>query len=231
MPLRNHFRSPSNDPWEWEGFYGGWPAMMVLELNRQLPPDYYSAPHIQLAGSTEVDVPWLEGGSESVAVPWSPPPPTFSGAGLPVEAEYEVRVYRSDGGQQLVGAVEFVAPPNKDRPERRRAFVARCLALLQQRVSVVIVDIVTSQRFNLFDELLRRTELQFPATIAEQVPIYATACRAFRKDRSWRLESWLTDVKLGQPLPTLPLWIAENCAIPLDLEATYEETCRVLRIE
>jgi len=26
------------------------------------------------------------------------------------------------------------------------------------------------------------------------------------------------------------LWLAENLAVPLELEATYEETCRILRI-
>jgi hypothetical protein len=31
-------------------------------------------------------------------------------------------------------------------------------------------------------------------------------------------------------LPTLPLWLAENFAIPLELEESYEETCRILRI-
>jgi len=35
---------------------------------------------------------------------------------------------------------------------------------------------------------------------------------------------------VGQPLPLLPLWLAENLAVPLELEATYEETCRILRI-
>ncbi len=35
---------------------------------------------------------------------------------------------------------------------------------------------------------------------------------------------------LGQPLPTLPLWLADNLAVPLKLEESYEETCRVLRI-
>jgi hypothetical protein len=29
---------------------------------------------------------------------------------------------------------------------------------------------------------------------------------------------------------TLPLWLAGNLGVPLDLEASYEETCRVLRI-
>ena len=36
--------------------------------------------------------------------------------------------------------------------------------------------------------------------------------------------------KLGQPLPTLPLWLDEDLSVPLDLEESYEETCRVLRI-
>jgi hypothetical protein len=34
----------------------------------------------------------------------------------------------------------------------------------------------------------------------------------------------------GQALPRLPLWLTEDFAVTLDLEASYEETCRVLRI-
>jgi hypothetical protein len=33
-----------------------------------------------------------------------------------------------------------------------------------------------------------------------------------------------------QPLPCLPLWLTEDLAVPLDLEASYEQTCRDLRI-
>jgi hypothetical protein len=29
----------------------------------------------------------------------------------------------------------------------------------------------------------------------------------------------------------LPLWLSEELAVPLDLEASYEQTCRDLRIE
>jgi hypothetical protein len=35
---------------------------------------------------------------------------------------------------------------------------------------------------------------------------------------------------VGQALPTLPLWLAANLVVPLELEASYEQTCRVLRI-
>jgi len=44
------------------------------------------------------------------------------------------------------------------------------------------------------------------------------------------LETWSHPLRLGRPLPTLPLWLASDFAVPLDLETSYEETCRVLRI-
>lgn len=37
-------------------------------------------------------------------------------------------------------------------------------------------------------------------------------------------------LQLGQPLPTLPLRLAEDFAVPLELEASYEQRCRDLRI-
>ncbi len=47
---------------------------------------------------------------------------------------------------------------------------------------------------------------------------------------AWLVEAWEHTLTVGQPLPTLPLWLADDLAIPLDLEQTYEDTCRVLRI-
>lgn len=44
------------------------------------------------------------------------------------------------------------------------------------------------------------------------------------------VEAWKHEMTIGQRLPTLPLWLADELAIPLDLEDSYEETCRVLRI-
>ena len=64
----------------------------------------------------------------------------------------------------------------------------------------------------------------------EVSPVYAVVCRSTRKDATWRIETWMRPLSVGQPLPTLPLWLADDLAVPLDLEASYEETCRVLRI-
>ena len=35
---------------------------------------------------------------------------------------------------------------------------------------------------------------------------------------------------IGQPLPSLPLWLDVDLGVTVDLEASYEETCRVLHI-
>jgi hypothetical protein len=37
-------------------------------------------------------------------------------------------------------------------------------------------------------------------------------------------------LSVGQKLPTLPLWLTEDLMVALDLEASYEATCRVLHI-
>jgi hypothetical protein len=65
-------------------------------------------------------------------------------------------------------------------------------------------------------------------------PIYAAACRwrsvIVPPHELSRLEAWAYPLTIGQPLPTMPLWLSEDLAVPLELEASYEETCRVLRI-
>ena len=68
-----------------------------------------------------------------------------------------------------------------------------------------------------------------PSPAAEAL-LYAVACRYVAGSRRRQLKTWEQPPAVGQPLPTLPLWLADDLAVPLELEASYEETCRVLRI-
>ncbi len=45
------------------------------------------------------------------------------------------------------------------------------------------------------------------------------------------MDNWYNPLSIGQPLPTLPIWLKENWAIELDLNSSYEEACRTLRIK
>ncbi len=202
MPLRDHFRPPLDEQTSWEGLHGGWPAMIVMDLNRNLPPRYIAAPRVHLGAAVRIDV----------------------------VDEYEVRVYDSKRSRRLVAAVEIVSPTNKDRPEHRRAFAAKCAGLLQNHVSLAIVDIVTTRHFNLYAELLEMLGEADPSLTPTRPPIYAAACREVQKNDAWQLEAWAHALALGEPLPTLPLWVAHDLAVPLELEQSYEEACRILRI-
>jgi hypothetical protein len=141
-----------------------------------------------------------------------------------------VRVYDTRRSRRLVAAVEIASPANKDRPEHRRAFVAKCAALLQEQVSVVIVDLVTVRHFNLYSDLLELMGQSDPSLQPAPPAIYAAACRTTRQNHQWLVETWQHPLALGQSLPTLPLWLADNLAVPLELESTYEETCCILRL-
>jgi hypothetical protein len=244
MPLRDHFRPPLDDETQWEGFHGGWPMMIVTHLTRHLPRRYVAAPRVHSGAAAEIDVATYEkdnlgpptlaesqgNGGVATAV-WAPPRPTLTvGTDLPALDEYEVRVYDTKRGRRLVAAVEIVSPANKDRPDHRRAFVAKCLALLQKQVCVAIIDLVTTRNFNLYGELLAWAGTADGGPGPESPAIYAVACHPRKTEEAWLLESWDYPLSIGKPLPTLPLWLAENLAVPLELEASYEETCRILRI-
>lgn len=243
MPLRDHFRPPLDDKRHWQGMHGMWPAMIVTGLCHKLPKGFFAEPTVQSGRSAEIDVSTFEdldettgaaaagsGGGIATAV-WAPPRPTLSVVtDLPAQDVYEVRVYDERRRTRLVAAIEIVSPANKDRPENRRAFVAKCAGLLRERVSVVIVDVVTTRASNLYGELLELIGHTDPRLGAEPPTLYASACRMTKRGDEWLLESWLYSLELGAALPTLPLWLADNLAVPLELEKSYEDGCEILGI-
>src|SRR5579872_2923668 len=243
MPLRDHFRPPISKHSSWEGFHGGWPMTMVMQLSRELPPEFVAEPRVHLGSYFELDINAYEydervadrdavgSGNGGLAIAtWAPPDPTLAvDSELSEQYEYEVLVYDQSRGRLLVAAVEIVSPANKDRPENRRIFVAKCAALLQKGVCVSIVDLVTIRQFNLYTDLLDLIGQTDPSFASPQ-PIYAATCRGRKVGTRSRLETWAYPLAVGQPLPKLPIWLTEDLAVSLDLEASYQETCRALRI-
>lgn len=245
MPLRDHFHPPLSEKTSWQEFHGGWPMVIVQSLRKVLPAGYVAGPRLQITGGMEIDVaaletddnqelPWQQSYDGGVATAvWSPARPTLHVAtDLPDLPEYEVRIYDTRKGRLLVAAIELVSPANKDRPEHRQLFIAKCAALLQQHVSVCILDLVTERHSNLYAELLALIHQPNSADPASKSPIYATSTRCLSRvgQKPAILESWSYPLELGQALPTLPLWLSETLAVPLQLETTYEQTCHDLWI-
>jgi hypothetical protein len=244
MPLRDHFRPPLDDRRHWEGLHATWPVMIVALLRRRLPRRYFAEPRVHAGSSAEIDVSTFadEGeaglgagdgnanGGIATAV-WAPPQPTLAVAtDLPAQDVYEVLVYDEKRHCRLVAAVEIVSPANKDRPEHRRLFVSKCAGLLRERVSVVVVDVVTTRGQNLYAELLALLGQSDPGLHPEPPALYASACRLTKPANEWLLEAWVQPLGLGRPLPTVPLWLADDLAVPLELDESYEQSCGILNI-
>ena len=144
--------------------------------------------------------------------------------------EYEVRIYDATRDRTLVAAIELVSPANKDRLEKRNAFVGKCAALLQKGVAVSIVDVVTTRPFNLYAELMAFLGQSDPTLGTEPPATYAASCRWIPKGNRGILETWSHTLTIGQPLPTLPLWLTTVRVVPLDLELSYEKACDDLSV-
>ena len=142
----------------------------------------------------------------------------------------DLRIYDSRRNRHLVAAIEIVSPSNKDRPENRATFVAKAAALLKNNICVSIVDVVSTFDFNLYAELLKFLQSVDPALGSEPPPMYAATLRTRYEDRRRMMDNWYHPLAIGQPLPTLPIWLKEDWAIALDLDSSYEATCRTLRI-
>jgi hypothetical protein len=242
MPLRDHFRSPLDDLHSWDGLHGMWPAMIVRQLIEVLPEPYFAVPGVHLGTLYEIEVgtfhdplpesKGMEDGENGVAVAtYAPPKPTLTlEPRLPNQDVYDVRIYDNRRNRRLVAAIEIVSPSNKDRPENRSTFVAKVAALLKNNVSVSIVDVVSTSNFNLYAELMAFLQSVDPALGDEPPPMYAATLRLRNEDGRRMMDNWYHPLAIGQPLPTLPIWLKETWAIALDLESSYEETCRILRI-
>lgn len=238
MPLRDHFHAPWADTNPWEGFHSAWINTLVRHLNGPLlPSDYRAIPNVHLGPSVEADVSTWDSSASTPATGsgsgnpllWAPPAATQT---LEIESTpeetCEVRIVDDRISARLVAVIELVSPANKDRPEHRQTFVAKCSSLLRQGVHVLLIDVLTHRRANLHRELLQA--LGTASSQGADGELYAVSYRSERHSIPWHVSLWPFTLTVGGNLPTIPLWLNQNLPIPVDLEATYEETAQSLRI-
>src|SRR5262249_55781551 len=189
--------------------------VIVQQLGKKLPPRYVAAPRVHSGSCVEIDVATYDteegasfaaeasgGNGGGGTAGWAPAQPTLAGqTELPDADEYEVRIYDAKRGRRLGAARGIVTPAHKDRPQHRRLFVAKCAALLQQRVTVSLVDLVTARDFSLYAGFLELLGQSDPSLGTKPPPLYAVSCRWRVRDNTRLLEAWHRPLTLGQPLP------------------------------
>jgi hypothetical protein len=239
MPLLDHFHPPLSQQRHWESFHANWAGAIADALNETLLPEgYFAEEQTHLGARVEIDVATFQepagtpGAGTTATLParvWSPPAPLLV---LPAAFPdtFEILVFGNEGGPRLVAAIELVSPGNKDRAAHARAFTVKCASYLAQGVALVVLDIVTSRRGNLHNELIRLLGHPDSALMPDGADLYANAYRPVVRDSAPQIEAWPQALALGQPLPVVPLALDAETCLPLDLEQTYTAACQRRRI-
>jgi hypothetical protein len=227
---------------EWEAVHAAWAHEIMRHLHAGVPPPRYAArTAVHFGRLVAVAVAAIDrqpGGRAVATAPsvYAPPePPLTALTTLAAEGLVEVQV-RKPGGR-LVAAVELVSEANKDRPDRRHTFAVKCASYLQAGVAVIVVDAVTSYRADLHAELIDLLGLAEPLAWASPAGLSAVVYRAVEAagpspgDGPVRLDVWPHPRRVGDPLPTVPLWLDADLAVPLDLDATNAAAWAALRMD
>jgi hypothetical protein len=241
MPLLDHFRPPIKNRLPWETLHTAMCAALAVRLNKIAPPRFVALETVRRGGAVEIDVGSFEEdrhpaeGANGPAVGvlpagWTPPPRTAV-----MEADFpdtfEVKVYdREFDGGKLVGAIELVSERNKDRDTARAAFAAKCASYLASGVCLVVLDVVTTRRTNMHDEIMRvmgaPDEFRMPA----DTDLYAVTYRPVIRDDRPDIDLWFRSFSLGDSIPTMPLRLVADLFLPVEFDPVYTEACRERRL-
>ena len=233
MVLLDHFHPPLSIRRHWHAFHNAWATYIASDLNQRLPQGYFTEPNVQFEIGIDVAA-FEEAGSVDTSVvislpvhssQWQPPALSQTIPIEPTSETVEISIFNSEAGPTLAGAIKLVSPANKDRATQRDAFVAKCQSYLQQGIGLVIVDVVTSRSANLHNALMIRL-----GATNSNFDLYAIAYRVVERSGQPNLDSWQESLSLGGELPTLPLWLRGDLCLPVNLDTTYQRTCREQRI-
>lgn len=214
----------------WNSLHLVWQNQLLEWVQDRLPAGYRA--YLGSVPALAVDAP--PPGRPDLGVrewPAEPPGPA-AGADVPEPDAEAVAVFELDPQTavhveqhgRLVAAIELVSPRNKDRPEARARYLGRYLGYVRQGVHLLLVDVLPRPaEFSFADALA--ADLGFPPA-ACPVP-FALALRVGEPVPDGTIVgAWRRPLRVGQPLPALPLPLTVKDAVMVDLEATYTAAAR-----
>jgi hypothetical protein len=228
MPIHDWTRL---EPGDFHHFHQRWISALADSLNDGLLPPEYMALTEQVTGRPIPDVVALHAraskGDDVGGVAVATAPPTAR-----VIAKFEKinyakkadRVVIRHGRRKVVAIIEIVSPGNKDSRNALRTFVEKAADILNQGVNLLVVDLFPPTRRDP-EGIHKAISDEFgdePFEAAPGKPL--TVASYIGGDLP---TAYVDSVGVGDPLPSLPIFLSETRYIPAPLEATYMQAWKV----
>lgn len=226
MPIHDWTRLQAGD---FHHFHQGWVVNLANALNSGLLPSDYMALTDQVTGRPIPDVVTLQtrdpDGTGGVAVKEAPPSArVVARLEKIVYARRKDRVVIRHGHGKVVAIIEIVSPGNKSSRGALRTFVEKAVDILNQGINLFIIDLfpptprdpqgihgaILEELVDEPFELPPDKPLTVVSYLAADVPV-----------------AYVEPVAVGDPLPSLPIFLSEDRYVSAPLESTYAETWRV----
>lgn len=227
MPIHDWTRL---EPGDFHYFHQIWIIAIANALNGGLLPPEYMAMAEQVTGRPIPDVVTLrtdasKHNSGGIALATAPP-------SARVVAKFEKINYakRADriairhGRGEVVAIIEIVSPGNKDSRNAFRSFVEKAADILNQGVNLLVVDLFPPTPRDpqgihkaIWDEFgdepfdfLPNKPLTVASYIGDDLPV-----------------AYVESVGIGDPLPSMPIFLSQDRYVPAPLEETYQQSWAV----
>jgi hypothetical protein len=227
MPIHDWTRL---EPGDFHDFHQCWVVEIRNALNRGLLPPEYMAMAEQITGRPIPDVVTLHARTPKddpggIAVATAPPTARVIARFEKINyAKRGDRIVIRHGRGRVVAIIEILSPGNKDSRNAIRTFVEKAADILNQGVNLLVVDL-------------------FPPTPRDPQGIHKAIWDEFGDEpfeappgKPLTVASYIggdlptayvESVGVGDPLPSLPIFLSETRYIPAPLEATYQQAWAV----
>ena len=231
MPIHDWTRVPSG---LFHVFHQSWSIRIMDALNGGILTDGYYALVEQRVSGPEPDViavqtqPTELGSNTATLAPPIQPQTQMILRTSSEAASYAARANRISIRHPLghvVAIIELVSPGNKDSRNAIRSFIEKVVTFLSNGVHLLIVDLFPpnpERDPNGLHKLIWDEFTDDPFTLPEENPLTIAAYQS-----AIEYVDHLEFTRVGNPLPDMPLFLANGHHVMLPLEATYQTTWNV----
>jgi hypothetical protein len=223
MPVHDWTRL---EPGDFHHFHQCWIVEISAALNGGLLPPGYMAMAEQVTGRPIPDVvtlhaetSWDEPGG--IAVATAPPSARLIAKIEKINyAKRADRVVIRHGRGKVVAIIEIVSPGNKDSRNSIRSFIEKACDIMNQGVNLLIVDLFppTARDPHGIHQAIWDEYGEEPFAEAPGKPLVVASFLAGDIPTGY-----VEPIAVGDPLPSLPIFLSPDRYIPAPLETTYEQ--------